>query len=83
MSESDEIGYAEALAELETILDALEDDDLDIDLLASRVERASHLIRVCRDRITGARMSVEQIVATLDAPAEDLAGEDDGDDGDD
>ncbi len=71
MSDTEEIGYAEALAELETILDALEDEDLDIDLLASRVERASHLIRVCRDRIVGARMSVERIVATLESPTDD------------
>lgn len=73
MSEADEIGYAEAIAELDTILDGLEDDDLDVDLLASRVERASHLIKVCRDRITGARLSVEQIVATLNATSSDGA----------
>jgi len=71
MSDTDEIGYADAMTELDSILDALEDDDLDVDVLASRVERASYLIKVCRDRIAGARMSVERIVATLDAPGGD------------
>lgn len=63
----DEIGYADAMAELESILDDLEDDDLDVDVLASRVERASTLITLCRDRIGAARVQVETVVASLDA----------------
>lgn len=66
-----EIGYADAIAELESILDDLEDDDLDVDLLASRVERASTLIQVCRDRIGAAKVQVERVVASLDAPTDD------------
>jgi exodeoxyribonuclease VII small subunit len=62
----EEIGYADAMAELETILDDLEDDDLDVDVLASRVERASTLIALCRDRIGAARVQVEKVVASLD-----------------
>ncbi len=73
-----EIGYADAMAELESILDDLEDDDLDVDVLASRVERASTLITLCRDRIGAARVQVERVVASLDdaAPVPD-AGDDD------
>ncbi|NIR35872.1 MAG: exodeoxyribonuclease VII small subunit, partial [Actinobacteria bacterium] len=63
----EEIGYADAMAELESILDSLEDDDLDVDLLASRVERASTLIQLCRDRIGAARVQVEKVVASLDS----------------
>ena len=65
-SEPDDVGYGTAMAELEEILDALEDDDLDVDLLATRVERAAALIRLCRDRISGARLQVEQVVSSLD-----------------
>ena len=69
-----EIGYADAMAELESILDDLEDDDLDVDVLASRVERASTLITLCRDRIGAARVQVEKVVASLDAgPADGAA----------
>ena len=73
-----EIGYADAMAELESILDDLEDDDDDVDVLASRVERASTLITLCRDRIGAARVQVERVVASLDdaAPTPD-AGDDD------
>ena len=59
MSDSEEVGYADAIVELEAILDDLEDDDLDVDVLATKVERASTLIQVCRDRIGAARVQVE------------------------
>jgi exodeoxyribonuclease VII small subunit len=72
-----EIGYADAMAELESILDDLEDDDLDVDVLASRVERASTLITLCRERIGAARVQVEKVVAALDANGVDGIGVDD------
>ena len=75
MSEQ-EIGYAEAMAELESILEDLEDDDLDVDVLASRVERASTLIELCRDRIGSARVQVERVVAALDGTAPEGDGPD-------
>jgi exodeoxyribonuclease VII small subunit len=64
---TDELQYATAVAELDDILNELEDEALDVDILATRVERASTLIRFCRGRITSARTQVEQIVADLDA----------------
>lgn len=65
-AEDEPLGYAAALAELESILDELEDDALDVDLLADRVARAAELVAHCRDRIDGARLEVERIVATFD-----------------
>ena len=61
-----DIGYGEALAELEGILDEIEDDAVDVDVLATRVKRAAELLRVCRDRIASARVEVTQIVADLE-----------------
>jgi len=58
-------GYAEALAELETILTQLERTDVDVDVLATQVKRAAALIGFCRDRIGNARMQIEQVVAEL------------------
>jgi exodeoxyribonuclease VII small subunit len=62
----DEIGYAEALKELETILTELERTDVDVDVLASRVERASELIRLCRDRIGNAKLQIDNVVNGLE-----------------
>jgi exodeoxyribonuclease VII small subunit len=75
---ADEIGYADALAELEGILDELDGDEVDVDVLGARVRRAAELLRLCRDRIGSARFEVEQVVAELEAetvtPAETNGG---------
>ena len=60
------LGYAEALGELEQILAELDADHLDVDVLAARVARAAELLRICRDRVAGARLAVEQVVQSLD-----------------
>lgn len=67
-TDPDETAYADAVGELEEILTALEDDNIDVDALASKVERASHLITLCRDRISAAKVQVEQVVADLETP---------------
>lgn len=64
---ADEIGYADALAELEEILDELDDESIDIDVLSERVERASLLISICRGRIAKANERVSQVVADLES----------------
>ena len=80
--ESTGTGYAESMSELEDILEELEGDQLDVDVLAERVRRASELVKVCRERITRAQADVDAIVAELDefeaadpdadAPADEL-----------
>ena len=65
----EEIGYADALAELEAILEEIEDDAVDVDVLAAKVKRGAELLRVCRGRITAAKVEVTQIVAELDPDA--------------
>ncbi|MEY2626262.1 MAG: exodeoxyribonuclease small subunit [Actinomycetota bacterium] len=63
----EDLGYAEAVAELEDILNGLESDSVDVDVLAARVQRAAALIRHCRGKIGDARLHVEQVVGELDA----------------
>ncbi|MGA0878118.1 MAG: exodeoxyribonuclease VII small subunit [Ilumatobacteraceae bacterium] len=64
---TDEIGYASALKELESILNELEKPDVDVDVLASKVERASELIHLCRERINNAQLQIEKAVDGLDS----------------
>ena len=63
---SPEPGYGEAMEELEAILAELEGDDLDVDVLAARVQRASELLKTCRARIVRAQQDVDRIVADLE-----------------
>ena len=69
-----ELGYADALAELESILERLEHDEPDVDRVATDVARAADLVRHCRERISSARLRVEEVVGDLTpdpaAPAE-------------
>ena len=58
--------YAEAIAELDQILREIEDETLDVDVLATRVKRAAELVRFCRGRIRNATREVEHVVAALD-----------------
>ncbi len=75
-AQNEALGYGAAMAELEAILAELEGDDLDVDLLAVRVQRASELLKVCRARIMRAQQDVDRIVADL----EEFDGSDDEDD---
>lgn len=61
------LGYAEAVAELDVLLHELDDDDLDLDVLATKVARASTLLAHCRGRLEAARLQVEQVVAGIEA----------------
>jgi exodeoxyribonuclease VII small subunit len=63
----EEVGYADAMTELGEILDELERDDLDVDVLAERVKRASELIKLCRGRIARAQADVDRIVTDLES----------------
>ena len=69
-SDTTEIGYAEAMTELDVILDRLDSDDVDIDQLSTSVARAATLIELCRSRISAAKTEVERVVTALDDPDE-------------
>ncbi|MEZ5139210.1 MAG: exodeoxyribonuclease VII small subunit [Acidimicrobiales bacterium] len=72
---ADQLTYAEAVTELDAILDRLEHDEPDVDRVATDVARASALIAHCRERIASARLRADEVAGSL-APT----GEDDADD---
>lgn len=68
--------YTEAATELETILTEIESGDADLDVLDEKVERASELIRFCRETLSGTELRVRKIVDELaEAPAESTSTE--------
>ena len=77
-----ELSYNQAAAELEDLLAELDSETIDIDKLSARVRRVAELIRVCRERIAGARLEIERVVAELDDAAERALEPDDGTDDD-
>lgn len=67
---AEQISYKEALAELESILSAIEEEQVDVDDLAVKVKRSAELIRLCRTRIEAATIEVEAIVDDMDSGEE-------------
>ena len=63
---ADELSYRDALDELESILEAIEEEQVDVDDLAVKVRRSAELIRLCRERIGAATVAVEAIVEEMD-----------------
>jgi exodeoxyribonuclease VII small subunit len=59
-------GYAEAMREVEQILSELDSNSVDVDVLATKVERASFLITWCNERIASAQLSIDTLVASID-----------------
>ncbi|HEX8427210.1 exodeoxyribonuclease VII small subunit [Hymenobacter sp.] len=64
--------YRDAIAELETILRALETDTVDVDELTARVQRSAHLIRLCKQKLRTAEDAIDRVFENLDQDEEDL-----------
>ena len=57
-----EIKYEEALKQLETIVDKMENDELDIDSLGEQLKTAQKLIRLCKDKLTKTNEEIKKIL---------------------
>ncbi|MCC8020176.1 MAG: exodeoxyribonuclease VII small subunit [Rikenellaceae bacterium] len=55
-------GYAEAIAEIERILDSFNNEQVDIDGLAAQVKRATELISMCREKLRKAEEDVAKVL---------------------
>jgi len=60
------LSYAQAMAEIEEILDKIENDELDVDELAEKVKRVSTLLKTCKDKLTKTNAQVEQILKEME-----------------
>jgi exodeoxyribonuclease VII small subunit len=65
MTDDEQVSYSNAISELEEILEQIEGDDVDLDDLAVKVERASELVELCRDKIDKTEMQVKTIIDDL------------------
>jgi len=63
----DEPTYAAASAELEQILQDIETGQIDLDVLAEKVERAATLLTLCRQRLAATETRVKKITSEVSA----------------
>ena len=62
---ADELSYDEAVAELKTILNSLQDETLSIDQLTDSIKRASELLESCNSRLTSTEKEVNSVIKKL------------------
>ena len=55
--------YEDSIKELESIVRRMENDELDIDTLATQLKRAQTLIKSCRDKLTKTDEEIKSILA--------------------
>ncbi|QHL87152.1 exodeoxyribonuclease VII small subunit [Nibribacter ruber] len=53
--------YKQATQELEAILKAIENDDVDVDELTQKVQRSSELIKLCKQKLRSAEDAINQV----------------------
>ena len=58
-----EIKYEAAFAELQSIVNKMENDELDIDQLSEQLKRAQELIKLCKDKLAKTDEEIKKILA--------------------
>ncbi|MDX2444999.1 MAG: exodeoxyribonuclease VII small subunit [Bacteroidales bacterium] len=66
MTKKKEISYSEALSEMESILNKIENEELDVDELSSTLKRVSYLMKICRQKLHKTESEVEKILNDMD-----------------
>lgn len=59
--------YTDAFAELETIVAEIENGEISVDELSTKVKRATVLIQICKEKLTTTEDNVSVILREIDA----------------
>jgi exodeoxyribonuclease VII small subunit len=62
MAKAEKLTYEKALEELQAIYNALENDEISIDELSAKVERAYELLRFCKERLRATEEQLERLM---------------------
>ena len=65
MKNVDELTYDDAVTELKTILNSLQDETLSIDQLTDSIKRASELLESCNSRLKSTEKEVSSVIKKL------------------
>ncbi len=66
MTKKSELSYNEAIQEMETILEKIENEEMDVDKLSISVKRVSQLLKLCRGKLRKTESEVEKILKEMD-----------------
>ena len=65
MAKKIEISYNNAIAEIEEILEQIENQELDVDNLSEKIKRVSLLLKICKDKLFETEKEVENILKNI------------------
>mgnify|MGYP001279769390 CR=1 FL=1 len=59
-------GYTQAFDELQKILEAMDQGEVDVDELSEKVKRAAELIEFCQERLRDTELQVKRVMQKLE-----------------
>lgn len=57
-----EFKYEEAVAQLEDIVNKMENNELDIDQLSQQLKKAKELVKLCKDKLTKTDAEIKKLL---------------------
>ncbi len=61
-----DLSYNESVERLESIVEKIENGEMDVDQLASQVEEAAKLIKACKEKLFTTNATIEKMLKDLD-----------------
>jgi len=77
MRKNKELTYSQALKELEKIVKEIESEEVDIDILAEKIKRASQILVFCKGKLRTAEDEVNKVLTEMEDEAGAAAEEKD------
>lgn len=62
----DNPSYKEAIEEIESIVEEIENETIDVDLLTEKVKRATFLIKLCKEKLKTTDTTVKKVLREFD-----------------
>ena len=66
IDKTNQITYSDAITELEAIVKQLENEEIDVDILAEKVKRASYLIKLCKTKLRSTEDEVKKVLEDIE-----------------
>ncbi len=58
--------YGEAMKELQEIMQAIENEELDVDILMEKVKKAAQLIKFCKEKLTKTNEEIQKVLDNIE-----------------
>ena len=71
MNKKDQLTYKQAIEELERIVSEIENEDIDVDLLAEKVKRATFLNKYCKTKLRKTEEELKKLLEEIEKESEE------------